>query len=317
MSFELVTFKNELMEVRVFCPATIANLNCGFDVMGLCLENIGDEMIFRKTTTKGIQITEIIGADLPYETSKNVAGVAALAVIENRDIDFGIAIEIHKNIKAGSGIGSSSASAAGAVFGVNELLGRPFSKTELIPFAMKGEALASGSEHADNVAPCLLGGFTLVRGYHPLDVIKITSPEKMYAVVLHPHIEVKTVDARAVLEATIPFHKAITQWGNLGGLIAGLYTQDYALISRSLQDVVVEPFRKHLIPHFEKVKEIALEEGALGSGISGAGPSIFALCKGKEIAETVAQAMKAEYSKTQIPFDIYLSKVNDTGVTLL
>ena len=197
------------MEVRVFCPATIANLNCGFDVMGLCLENIGDEMTFRKTSTKGIQITKITGADLPYEVSKNVAGVAALAVIENRDIDFGIAIEIHKKIKAGSGIGSSSASAAGAVFGVNELLGKPFTKPELIEFAMKGEALASGSEHADNVAPCLLGGFTLVRGYHPLDVIKITSPEKIYAVVLHPHIEVKTVDARAVLEPSIPFHKAI------------------------------------------------------------------------------------------------------------
>ncbi|VXB73566.1 Homoserine kinase [Flavobacterium sp. 9AF] len=305
------------MEVRVFCPATIANLNCGFDVMGLCLENIGDEMIFRKTATKGIQITNITGADLPYEASKNVAGVAALAVIENRDIDFGIAIEIHKKIKAGSGIGSSSASAAGAVFGVNELLGKPFSKPELIEFAMKGEALASGSEHADNVAPCLLGGFTLVRGYHPLDVIKITSPEKMYAVVLHPHIEVKTVDARAVLEPSIPFHKAITQWGNLGGLIAGLYTQDYALISRSLQDVVVEPFRKHLIPHFEKVKQIALQNGALGSGISGAGPSIFALCEGKQIAETVAEAMHKEYSKTQIPFDIYLSKINDKGVTLI
>ena len=305
------------MEVRVFCPATIANLNCGFDVMGLCLENIGDEMIFRKTPTKGIQITKITGADLPYETSKNVAGVAALAVIENRYIDFGIAIEIHKKIKAGSGIGSSSASAAGAVFGVNELLGRPFSKPELIEFAMKGEALASGSEHADNVAPCLLGGFTLVRGYHPLDVIKITSPEKIYAVVLHPHIEVKTVDARAVLEPSIPFHKAITQWGNLGGLIAGLYTQDYALISRSLQDVVVEPFRKHLIPHFEKVKNIAVQNGALGSGISGAGPSIFALCEGKQIAETVAEAMHTQYSKTQIPFDIYLSKINDKGVTLL
>ncbi|WP_130734697.1 homoserine kinase [Flavobacterium sp. J27] len=305
------------MEVRIFCPATIANLNCGFDVMGLCLENIGDEMIFRKITTKGIQITNITGADLPYEVSKNVAGVAALAVIENRDIDFGIAIEIHKKIKAGSGIGSSSASAAGAAFGVNELIGRPFSKKELIHFAMKGEALASGSEHADNVAPCLLGGFTLVRGYNPLDVIKITSPEKIYAVVLHPHIEVKTADARAVLEPTIPFQKAITQWGNLGGLIAGLYTEDYSLIGRSLQDVVVEPFRKHLIPHFDKVKEIVLQEGALGCGISGAGPSIFAICEGKQIAETVAVAMKNEYSKTKITFDVYLSRVNDKGVTLL
>lgn len=303
-----------MTSIKIFCPATIANLNCGFDVLGLCLEGVGDEMIIRKSAEKGIKITKITGGDLPLATEKNVAGVAALAIIKELNLDFGFEIEIHKKIKAGSGIGSSSASAAGAVFGINELLGKPFTKHELVDFAMKGEAIASGSEHADNVAPCLLGGFTLVRGYKPLDVIRIESPIELYAVVLHPHIEVKTADARAVLRPMIAMKDAITQWGNLGGLIAGLYTQDYNLISRSLNDVIVEPARKHLIPNFDEVKNTALKNGALGSGISGAGPSIFALCKGQESAERVAFAMSESYQDTRIAFDMHISKVNSNGV---
>lgn len=324
-------------EIKLFCPATIANLNCGFDVMGLCLKTIGDEMIIRKTLEKGIRITKIEGADLPFETEKNVAGVAALALIKSIqkignvyepinikrntvldidiEIDCGFEIEIYKKIKTGSGIGSSSASAAGAVFGINELLGRPFTPDQLVDFAMKGEAIASGCEHADNVAPCLLGGFTLVRGYNPLDVIRIDSPSELYAVVLHPHIELKTSDARAVLEPNVTLKNAITQTGNLGGLVAGLYTNDYDLIGRSLHDVIIEPLRKKLIPNFDITKNAALQNGALGVGISGAGPSIFALCKGKESAEKVAQAMKESYSNTEIAFDLHISKINPHGVT--
>jgi len=305
-------------EIKIFCPATIANLSCGFDVLGLCLETIGDEMIIRKSAEKGIRITKITGADLPLETEKNVAGVAALAIckeaINRVSFEHGFEIEIHKKIKAGSGIGSSSASAAGAVYGINELLGNPFSRKELVDFAMKGEAVASGCEHADNVAPCLLGGFTLVRGYNPLDVIRIDSPSELYAVALHPHIEVKTSDARAVLNPMIPLKDAITQWGNVGGLIAGLYTNDYELIGRSLEDVIVEPLRKSLIPGFDKTKFAALQNGALGAGISGAGPSIFALCKGQAIAEKVAFAMTETYRNTGIPSDIHISKINPIGV---
>ncbi|UPT70823.1 MAG: homoserine kinase [Flavobacterium sp. JAD_PAG50586_2] len=306
-----------MTEIKIFCPATIANLNCGFDVMGLCLDGIGDEMIIRKVCEKGISITKITGADLPLETEKNVAGVAGLALLNAAQSDFGFEIEIHKKIKAGSGIGSSSASAAGAVFGINELLGRPFTKHELVDFAMKGEAIASGCEHADNVAPCILGGFTLVRGYNPLDVIKIESPNEIYAVVLHPHIEVKTSDARAVLKPEVSLKDAVTQWGNLGGLIAGLYTKDYELIGRSLNDVIVEPARKHLIPNFDEVKNTALQNGALGSGISGAGPSIFALCKGEVVANIVAKSMCNAYADTGIAFDIHISKVNDEGTKII
>ncbi len=304
-------------QIKLFCPATIANLNCGFDVIGLCLDTIGDEMIIRKTKQKGIKISKITGADLPYENRKNVAGVAALAMIENLDIDHGFEIEIHKKIKAGSGIGSSSASASGVVFGINKLLDKPFSDKQLLEFAMQGEALASGGFHADNVAPALLGGIILIRGYNPIDYIKIESPTELIAVVLHPLIEVKTSDSRAVLPKEIPLKTAIKQWGNLGGLIAGLFTHDYELIGRSLQDEIAEPFRKNLIPNFDKVKNTAIENGALGAGISGAGPSIFALCNGTEIAQKVANAMKDSYENTGIQFDIHISKINSEGVKIV
>jgi homoserine kinase len=305
------------MEIKLFCPATIANLSCGFDVLGTCLDNVGDEMIIRKSTTKGVRITKIVGADLPLETEKNVAGVAALALLNDVDVDFGFEIEIYKKIKAGSGIGSSSASAAGAVFGINELIGRPFSRKELVYFAMQGEVLASGSAHADNVAPALCGGFTLVRGYDPLDIVRIDSPSEIYATVIHPQIELKTSEMRAVLQPMVSLKSAITQWGNVGGLIAGLYTSDYELIGRSLHDGIVEPLRGKFIPQFDLVKQAALQNGALGSGISGSGPSIFALSKGKETAEKVANAMKTIFEGTGIPYEIHVSKINSEGVRII
>lgn len=304
-------------EIKIFCPATIANLSCGFDVLGLCLETAGDEMIIKKSDIKGIRITKIIGADLPLETDKNVAGVAGLAMLENVDTEFGFDIEIYKNIKAGSGIGSSAASSAGAVFGINELLGRPFTRKELVLFAMQGEKLASGNAHADNVAPALLGGFTLVRSSNPLDIIKIKSPSELYATVVHPQIELKTSDARSVLKQNISLKSAITQWGNVGGLIAGLYTKDYELIGRSLHDVIIEPLRSVLIPGFDLIKQTALKNGALGSGISGSGPSIFALSKGKETAEKIGKAMSEVYDNMNLPYEIHVSKVNDEGMKII
>ena len=304
-------------EIKIFCPATIANLSCGFDVLGLCLETAGDEMIIRKSDIKGIRITKIVGAELPLETDKNVAGVSALAMLEAVETEFGFEIEIYKHIKAGSGIGSSAASSAGAVFGINELLGRPFTRKELVLFAMQGEKLASGNAHADNVAPALLGGFTLVRSLNPLDIIKIESPSELYATVIHPQIELKTSDARSVLKQTVSLKSAIMQWGNVGGLIAGLYTKDYDLIGRSLHDEIVEPLRSVLIPGFDLIKQTALENGALGSGISGSGPSIFALSKGKETADKIAKAMSAVYDEMNLPYEIHVSKVNDEGMKII
>jgi len=301
-------------EIKVFCPATIANVSCGFDVLGLALDSVGDEMTIRKTSEKGIRITKIIGQDLPLETENNVAGVAGLAFLEKSNYDGGFEIEIDKRIKPGSGIGSSAASSTGAVWAMNELLGRPFSKLELVQFAMQGEKLASDVAHADNVAPAIFGGFTLVRSYDPLDIIPIPTPSELFATVIHPQIEIKTSDSRKILKTTISMQQGIQQWGNLGGLVAGLFQNDYDLIGRSLHDHIVEPIRSILIPAFDDIKANALKSGALGSGISGSGPSIFALSKGEKIAQQVADSMKETYQNIGVDFDIHVSKVNSQGV---
>lgn len=301
-------------EIKVFCPATIANVSCGFDVLGLALDSVGDEMTIRKISEKGIRITKIIGQELPLETENNVAGVAGLAFLEKSDYEGGFEIEIDKRIKPGSGIGSSAASSTGAAWGMNELLGRPFSKLELVKFAMQGEKLASDVAHADNVAPAIFGGFTLVRSYDPLDIIPIPTPSELYATVIHPQIEIKTSDSRKILKTTISMQQGIQQWGNLGGLVAGLFQNDYDLIGRSLHDHIVEPIRSILIPAFDEIKANAIKAGALGCGISGSGPSIFALSKGEEIAQKVADSMKETYQNIGVDFDIHISKVNSQGV---
>lgn len=304
-------------KIKIFSPATVANVSCGFDVLGFCLETIGDEMIIKKSIKKGIHITKIEGYDLPYDPKKNVAGVSALALINDYKPDCGFEIEIYKKIKPGSGIGSSAASASGSVFAINELLGKPYNTTQLTNFAMKGEALASGCEHADNIAPGLFGGFTLVKSCTPLKVLQIPCPAHLYATIVHPKIEIKTIESRAVLPQEIDLKKAVTQWANVGSLIHAMHTNDYDLIRNSLVDVVIEPHRKKLIPHFDSIKTKSINAGALGCGISGSGPSIFALSKGKQNAEAVAMAMQAVYSKTNIKFDIYNSPINTIGMKVL
>lgn len=301
-------------EIRVFSPATVANVSCGFDVLGFCLETIGDEMIVRSIPKKGIHITKVVGYDLPLEADKNVAGVSALAMLADAQPDFGFEIEIYKNIKPGSGIGSSSASAAGSVFAINELLGRPYNKTQVTDFAMKGEAMASGSEHADNLAPGVFGGFTLVKSTSPLEVLQLPTPQDIYATIIHPLIEIKTSDARAILPKHYPLKDAITQWANLGSFVHALHTSDYELMKRSMQDVIIEPHRCQLIPHFAKLRTAALSSGALGTSISGAGPSVFALSKGLETAKAVEKAMREVYAPTNIAFETYVSPINKEGI---
>jgi homoserine kinase len=306
-----------LNEIKIFSPATVANVSCGFDVLGFCLDTIGDEMVIRKTYKKGIFITKIEGYDLPFEAAKNVAGVSALALYNDAKPDCGFEIEIYKKIKPGSGIGSSSASASGSVFAMNELLGKPYTKTQLTNFAMKGEALASGSEHADNIAPGIFGGFTLVKSTSPLEVLQLPTPNDLYATIIHPQIEVKTSEARAILPKEVPMKDAITQWANVGSLVHALHTDDYELIQRSLKDVIVEPYRSQMIPHFSEVKEAALKAGALGCGISGSGPSIFSLSKGIETANKVENAIRKAYRKTGIDFYTFVSKINTDGIKIL
>tara|TARA_B110000908_G_C10259233_1_gene457922 strand:- start:2621 stop:3550 length:930 start_codon:yes stop_codon:yes gene_type:complete len=306
-----------MKSVKLFTPASVANVSCGFDVLGFCLDPVGDDMIIRKSTEKGIRITKITGQDLPLDVHQNVAGVAAMALLEAHPSEYGFEIEINKRIKAGSGIGSSAASSAGAVFGINHLLGSPYTKHELINFAMQGEKLASGSAHADNVSPVLLGGFTLVRSIAPMDVIKLPTPKELVAVIIHPKIELKTSHARAILKKTVTLKSAIQQWGNLGALVSGLYSDDYDLISRSLVDEIIEPYRAMLIPEFAKLKEASMNAGALGCGISGSGPSVYALTKGFENAENVGQAMRKVMQKLGIDFEVHVSKINEEGIKIL
>ncbi|WP_179338407.1 homoserine kinase [Winogradskyella ludwigii] len=304
-------------EIKIFSPATVANVACGFDVLGFCLDTIGDEMVIRKTEEKGIRITKIEGYDLPFEAENNVAGVSALAMYNALQPDCGFEIEIYKKIKPGSGIGSSSASAAGSVFGMNALLGYPLNKTELTNFAMKGEALASKCEHADNLAPAIFGGFTLVKSASPLQILELPTPLDVFATLIHPQIEIKTSESRAILPKDIPLSNAIAQWANVGSLVHALHTSDYDLIKESLIDVVIEPYRKQLIPHFDDVKKAALEAGALGCAISGSGPSIFMLSKSEATAKAVENAIRQVYSTTDIQFETYVSKINVEGIRVL
>lgn len=318
-----------MKEIKIFAPATIANISCGFDVLGCCLDTIGDEMIIRKSLKKGVTITKIVGIDLPYETNNNVAGVAATALLNRfyTDIKFdsnkyqnyngGFEMEIYKNIKPGSGIGSSAASAAGAVFGINELLGKPFSKLELVEFARKGEELACGSPIADNVAPAIYGGFTLVNSTDPLSVLQLPNLKDLYATIIHPQIEIKTSDSRAVLPNKISLKDGVKQWANVGAFVHALHTEDYQLLSDSLTDYVVEPHRSKLIPEFDHIKKTALKEGALGCGISGSGPSIFTFSKGEQIANIVSDKLSSIYHNTHIKSFHYVSRINAQGIKIL
>lgn len=308
-----------MKEVRAFAPATVANVAAGFDVLGFALDSPGDELVATFSEKPGVTISRITGDDgrLPLDSHKNTAGVSVHALLKHVGETRGIDLRLEKKMPLGSGLGSSAASAVVAVVAVNELLGRPLSKRDLLPFALEGERIACGSAHADNAAPSLLGGFVLIRSYTPLDVIPLPTPEKLYATVIHPHIEIQTKDARGILKQQVSLSNAITQWGNTAGLVAGILMSDYGLISRSLQDVIVEPIRSILIPKFYELKKAALDAGALGCSISGSGPSLFALTDSRDTAQNVANAMTLVLDNIGIGSDVFMSKVNQEGAKIL
>lgn len=303
-------------EITILSPATVANVVCGFDVLGFALENPSDKMLLRKVNGKGVKIINKDNYNLPVDPAKNVIGMALLALLEETKEDIGFEVESTKFIKPGSGIGSSAASAAGAVVGANHLLNNRFSNEQLVGFAMCGEEVASGAKHADNIAPCIYGGITLIRSLNPLDIVAIPSPD-LYVTILHPQIEVKTSDSRSILKKQVLLKDAVTQWANVAGLVAGLMKMDYGLISRSLTDVIVEPIRSILIPGFDEIKKKSMEAGALGGGISGAGPSIFMLSKSETTAKAIEQAMIMVYQKIGIDFHTHVSSIAKNGVKVL
>ncbi len=301
--------------VTVHAPGTVANLVCGFDVLGLCLHKPYDVMQVTLLNRPGITITSLDGYQLPTDPAQNTAGAPLIEMLSELNRDIGFDIVIDKRIKPGSGLGSSAASAAGAVVAANHLLGNIFTKEDLVRFAMFGEKVASGVKHADNVAPCIYGGITLIRSIYPLDIIPITAPD-LFVTVVHPQIEVRTSDARQILRKEVQLKDAIKQWGNIAGLVAGFMKNDTALIGRSLEDVIIEPVRSMLIPGFDLVKTRCTEAGALGGGISGSGPSIFMLSTTLEVANAVQTIMKTIYDGIGLDNHTYVTTINNQGVTI-
>ena len=301
--------------VKILAPASVANLVCGFDVLGMALSDPADEMTMSLSDKPGIRIVHEDPYGLPEAPEKNVAGAALMAMMKELDPKTGFDLRVNKCIKPGSGLGSSAASAAGAVAAANALLDSPFSEEDLVRFAMSGEKLASGVKHADNIAPCLYGGITLIRAIHPLDIIRLSFPE-LYVTVVHPQIEVKTSDARQILRKQVLLKDAIKQWGNIAGLVAGFMKKDYELIGRSLEDVIIEPVRSILIPGFDEVKQQCKAAGALGGGISGSGPSVFMLSVEQRTAQRVGEVMEGIYGCLGIDFKIYVTKIDEKGVKI-
>lgn len=306
-------------KIRVFAPATVANVACGFDVLGFAIDKPGDELIMEISAQKGVEIIEIEGDDgvLPRDPKKNSATVAIQDYLDFIDADFGCKIWLKKLMPSGSGLGSSAASAVAGVFAVNMLCAEKLNKQELMPFLLNAEKAACDAAIADNVAASLFGGFILVRSYEPLDILQIPVPEDLWCAVIHPHVVVLTKDAREILPKEIPLAHSLRQSANVGGIMVGLLRGDYELIGRSLVDYIAEPYRSKLIPGFYEMKNAAMEAGALGASISGSGPSVFALCHGKEIAHKTGEALQAVMQKMNIKSEVYVSKVNAQGPKVL
>ena len=303
--------------IKVFSPGSITNLSCGYDILGVCLNNRGDEITVTKTINRGIVIKSNDEYDISKDINENVAGIAAQALLKNTSTKFGFEIEIKKGIKPGSGIGSSAASSAGTVFAINQLLDSPFSQLDLIKFSMEGEKFVSGSYHADNVAPIILGGITLVRSIDEIDVIKLPSPKTLEVIIVRPNIEIKTSDSRKVVKKKIKIEKMVKQSANLASFVSSLYTEDFDLMSKSVVDIIAEPNRKILIPEFDKIKNKSKNSGAIAVGISGSGPSIFSLSNNTIISKKILETASNHYDKLGIDHDGFISKINPTGIKIL
>jgi len=301
-----------MSEVTVKAPATVSNVVVGFDCLGFALEMPYDEVTVRIIDEPIVRIVHHDDFGLPTEPEQNVAGVALGAMISAAELTHGFEVEITKHIMPGSGVGSSSASSCGAVVAANHLIGERFTRHDLTELAMFGEQLASGSRHADNAAPCIYGGFVLVRSTDPLDVVEIEHPP-LWATVIHPQIEVKTSESRAILPKQIPLKDAVRNWSNLGAFVAALSSGDFDLMARSMEDFIVEPARRALIPNYAEIRSASLGAGAIGGGISGSGPSMFMLSDNINTADEVADAMELVFANSDIERNIYVSAISKSG----
>jgi len=302
--------------IKVFAPATVANVVCGFDVLGFAVNEPGDEVIMRVTGKPGITISKITGDNgrLPIDPAKNTVSVSVQHYLQSIGrTDIGLDIELHKKMPIGSGLGSSSASTVAGLFAAKSLLGDETDAAKLLPFAMKGEEMACGHGHADNVAPALLGGFVLIRSYEPLDIVRLPHPKELYCAIVFPDVDVPTREARQIIRDKIQMKDAVTQWGNIAGLVSGLFMNDIDLIGRSMKDILVEPVRSMLIPDFYKMREMAMSMGAVSFGISGSGPSVFSFTRDEETAKQIAQKLQKHLTDIHIGSNAYVSAINDQG----
>ena len=308
-----------MKSVTVFAPATVANVACGFDIFGFAVNEPGDVAKVTLRENPGVEITRITGDNgkLPKTAEKNTAGFAALRYLETIQSQQGVSIELHKKMPLSSGLGSSAASAVAVLFAINTLFDNRLTKSELLGIALQSEKLACGAAHADNAAPALFGGFLLIRENNPPDIVELPVPENLYCTIIHPEIEINTADARNILAPNVPLKDAVKQWANTAGLVAGLYRKDLTLISRSMNDYIIEPQRAKLIPHFYEIKKAALDRGALGCSISGSGPSLFALSNSQEIAQKIAGSMSAVLANYNICNQIYISTINTEGPKII
>ena len=306
-----------LERVTVFAPATVSNVGSGFDIMGFAIEGVGDLVRMELLKGDSIEIVNESGEDIPCRPDSNVAGPVIESLRRSLKTSSGIKITFLKKIRPGSGIGSSAASASAVAFGYNYLIGGGLSSMELIAHAMEGERLVSGGAHADNVAPCLLGGFTLVRSYRPIDVISITFPGNLWCTVVHPAITVKTSVSRSVIRDIVSISDTIKQTGNAASLVAGLMMKDLKLIGRSVEDVIAEPYRTSFIPGYQEIKEKVITDGALCLNISGSGPSVFAFSESETKAGETGKTICDIFSQNGIDSDMYVSKISEPGTRVL
>jgi len=308
-----------------FAPATVANVAVGFDILGFAIESVGDVVTVSTTDRGSVRINEIVndtgtsgGLDMPIDPAKNAATVGLMKLCDKLRLNFGFELTIRKGIALGSGMGGSAASAVGALVAANSLLERPLPKQELLDYALLGEQAASGTAHADNIAPCLLGGMTLVLSVDPVRYVSLPVPARILTVLVHPRLRVDTQNARSILRPGVTLADHVQQSANLGGFIAGCFGNDLELIRLSFCDLVIEPQRAPLIPGFAEVKAAAIEHGAIGASISGSGPSVFAWVTSDETALQVQHAMvQAFKSHGLTEVDSWISAVSQQGATII
>ena len=303
--------------VKVFSPASVSNVCCGFDVLGFSIAGLGDELIITESDSNKVNIIKVNGYGVPLSAINNTASVAAQSLLDFLNIKSGFDIEINKNIKPGSGIGSSAASAVGAVYGINELLGSPLKRQELLKFAMQGEFVSSKTAPADNVASSLYGGLILVNNRENYNVIKLPVPKNLYAIIHHPLLEIKTSDSRDVLPKTVDLKIASDQLASIGGFIHSLHTGDFDLMRLILKDYLVENYRTEHVPFFKELKNISESNKAICCSISGSGPSVFSLVKNYNEAIKLKSKYDEIYAKNSVEYNSYITGLDSKGVYTL